>query len=358
MTPRALGRAAIAYVLIWIPMMWLYALILVAMKRVPLPQALLSGVVVMGTAALLSLGVWKLSARLPLPERGRLGFYLIQLLLAAVYTATWLGIAHGWLVVRRGPELAEAVVQRGGLWYVFQGFWLYGATAAISYVIRTQRRLRQQQIAQAQVELEAARARLAALRAQLRPHFLFNALHSVGALIRSDAGAAEQALDRLGALLRYTLDEGEESLVYLADDWQFTTNYLALERLRLGSRLVVESDLARDALECLVPSFLLQPLVENSIRHAIAIRPQGGTLWVAAARHGDRLEIEVRDDGPGADPNRLSAATGMGLSAVRRHLEMCFDGRSQMIVDTAPGAGFRVRLLLPAETQRRGSPIR
>lgn len=194
----------------------------------------------------------------------------------------------------------------------------------------------------------ASQARLRVLTSQLNPHFLFNALHSLSGLLRRDPERAQLALAHLGDLLRYALDESEQTAVYLADEWAFTEHYLEIERLRLGERLRVRTALEPAALDCRVPPFLLQPLVENAVRHGVAKRAEGGRVSVAAHIHAGRLEIEVGDDGPGADPGAVSRA-GVGLRAVRGQLEARYGHHAGFAVDTAPGAGFRVRLSLPAQ---------
>ena len=198
----------------------------------------------------------------------------------------------------------------------------------------------------AEAEAAAARAELAAVNARLDPHFLSNALHSVAALVDSDPAAAEDALDRLGDLFRYSLEQSERHTVLLGDEWRFVRDYLAIEQMRLGERLAVRMDLDPDAAEVEVPSLLLQPLVENAVRHGVGPRREGGTVRVGARRSGDRLELEVADDGVGTDPQSLGTARGTGLRTLRQRLDLDprFDGR--LAVETAPGEGFRVHVSL------------
>jgi LytS/YehU family sensor histidine kinase len=229
--------------------------------------------------------------------------------------------------------------------------WLYGLVAGVSYAVRTQGRLRDQEMAAARAETLATRAQLRALRAQLNPHFFFNALHSLTTLVRNDARAAEEALDRLGGLLRYALDEGFSDDVPLANEWEFVCDYLALESLRLGPRLCVQSELDEDALECLVPSFILQPLVENAVRHGLARRVQGGSLVIEASVKGDELLLRVRDDGRGASREETERTSGLGLRTLRQRLEARYNGSSRVEIVTAPGAGFEVIVAIPARAR-------
>ena len=195
-------------------------------------------------------------------------------------------------------------------------------------------------------EDRASRARIRALTAQMNPHFLFNTLHSLAALLRRDPAAAESVLQRLGGLLRYGIDRGD-SLLLLEEEWQFTKSYLELERVRLGPRLTVETALAPEALDRMVPPFILQPLVENAIRHAVDAAPAGGRVSVRASLRADRLTVEVVDSGPGASPELLWNAKGVGLRGVRAQLQAHFGEEAKMEAERGAG-GFTVRLVLPA----------
>ena len=200
----------------------------------------------------------------------------------------------------------------------------------------------------AQAETAATRAELASIQARLNPHFLSNALHSVSALVASDPLAAEEALDRIGDLFRYSLIQSEQHIVCLADEWRFVQDYLAIEKMRLGSRLTVELSLERAAGECNVPSFVLQPLVENAIRHGIGPRTTGGTVRVTGRRVNGRLQLEVTDDGAGARAEALDTSGGTGLRTLRQRLSLDDAFRGAVDVETAPDRGFRVRVSLDA----------
>jgi sensor histidine kinase YesM len=170
-------------------------------------------------------------------------------------------------------------------------------------------------------------------------------------LVRDEPAQAERALEQLADLLRYVLrlDRVRARTVSLEAEWQFVQNYLWLERMRLGERLIVQTALDDDALTCQVPPFTLQPLVENAVRHGLAPRDTVGTLTIRAEQADDRLHLEVADDGVGAASAPDGESTGIGLSAVVRRARAIFGTDAvQMSVTTAPGAGFCVQLSLPA----------
>jgi sensor histidine kinase YesM len=168
----------------------------------------------------------------------------------------------------------------------------------------------------------------------------------VSALVTTDPRAADEAIDRLGGLLRYTLsDDGH--MVMFRSEWNFARDYLEFERLRLGSRLSTTIDIAPEAFDVSVPSFVLQPLIENAVHHAVASRPSGGTISIAACVESNRLVLRVNDDGPGlATPG---TRPGTGLSSLRRRLDAHYGERAEMVVDSEPSRGFSVTVSLPAE---------
>lgn len=222
---------------------------------------------------------------------------------------------------------------------------------------RREARARQAALERAERERLRAQARLSqaeltALRAHLNPHFLFNTLHAVSALMREDPARAEEALERLSELLRYALrlDRERCDLVRLADEADFVRHHLALEALRFGPRLRTVLHFDPAACDALVPPFTLQPLVENAVKHAVGPRREGAALTVTAVldEEEETLHLRVCDDGPGADAARAAASPGLGLRAVRQRAEARFGPRAVVAVRTAPGEGFDVTVTLPA----------
>ena len=209
------------------------------------------------------------------------------------------------------------------------------------------------------IRAELAQAELRALKAQVQPHFLFNTLNTIAALIPTDPRAAEEMTTRLAEVFRYALSSSERETAPLSEELAFARGYLDIERARFGNRLAVVTEIEPGLEHVLVPSLLLQPVVENAVRHGIAPRPEGGTIRLQAAREGSRLRLTVEDDGPGIDPAavaRLSGATtetprapggrGFGLFSVRERLRA--NGSSDALtIESPPGGGTRVSLRLP-----------
>jgi hypothetical protein len=258
---------------------------------------------------------------------------------ALVFSAAWTAIFASFVYAIR-PDWIRGFLGDGAVWQFTWGLVIY---AAIVQVARTRARLREREAATSDAELQA-------LRSQLNPHFLFNTLHSLGQLAREDPVATQEALEHFGDLMRYVLDAGRRPSpeVPLEEELRFIRRYLSLEGLRLGERLRVVEDIEPDALEFAVPPLLLQPLVENAVRHGLAPRRQGGTIRLAARVHGETLALEVTDDGDGALPEEWKRATGMGLRSVMRQLDACFAGAAHLGITTRPQAGFSAALQMPA----------
>ena len=307
-------------------------------------------------AALLGVGVILLCRRFPWPHERRVKFLAAHLGLAILYSALWVSIVPLLFMIEtgvtRGIWRYQPFIGYAFQWEFFAGLMIYGTITSIAYAMQASERLRVEEARAAHAEHLRTRAELDALRAQLNPHFLFNTLHSLMALVRHDSRAAEDALERLSALLRYVLkvkrDETADE-VSLAEEWKFVENYLALERLRLGDRLSIRADIQPETLNCPVPAFTLQPLVENAVKHGVAPRAQGGLLCITSDLDDGALRLTVCDDGPGATPEILNVSGGLGLRVVRQRLATRYGGRAKFELATAPGGGFTVRVEIPAD---------
>jgi signal transduction histidine kinase len=203
------------------------------------------------------------------------------------------------------------------------------------------------ELAMSRLERELAEARLQALQAQLHPHFLFNAFNSIAALMHRDVDAADRMLARLGELLRRVLRRSSDPFVTLGEELEFVELYLEIEQARFGERLRVGFDVDPSARSAMVPHLLLQPLVENAVRHGIAPSTTGGRVDILAAPDGGELRVEVRDSGMGLPPGWAPSRVGVGLSSVRTRLEHVYGARHTLSIESPPGGGVRVRISLP-----------
>ena len=238
----------------------------------------------------------------------------------------------------------------------FIGFFVvYAAILAVGHALAYVGRARRQEAEALRLQAEAARlesllvaARLDALRAQLNPHFLFNALNAVSALAGSDPAGVRRVVARLSALLRRVLDGSTAREVTLADELALVDDYLDVQRVRLGDALRVTVDVPGDLRDALVPGLVLQPLVENAVEHGVArLEDRPGRIALAAARDGDALVLTVRDDGPDADG---PPGDGVGLRNTRARLAALYGPAGALDAAADPAGGFVARVRLPYHT--------
>jgi LytS/YehU family sensor histidine kinase len=223
----------------------------------------------------------------------------------------------------------------------------YAVVAVAFYALNYYRAYRERSLATARLEAQLARTQLDALRARLHPHFLFNTLNAIAALIHQDVEAADRMLARLSELLRTAIASGGAHEVPLADEVAFTERYLEIERIRFSDRLEVRLDVTADAYAAAVPQLLLQPLVENAVRHGIAPRAGRGRIDVSAYRDRGDLVLTVRDNGVGSR-GRLHDGTGLGVT--RERLRQMYGNAARIRSGDLPDGGFEVHIVLPYRT--------
>jgi sensor histidine kinase YesM len=234
------------------------------------------------------------------------------------------------------------------------GFMSYGTILLVSQVVDFYHSFQEKELKASQLKaelaearLEAAQSQLQALRAQLHPHFLFNTLNSISALLEEDAEAADEMIARLGNFLRMTLDSSAAQQVTLAQELEFLGCYLDIERVRFQDRLSVAIDIEPQSLAARVPNLVLQPIVENAIRHAIAPRFAPGVIEIRARESDSRLLIQVKDDGPGLDENFRE---GIGLANTRARLERLYGQSHRFEMKNAAEGGLIVEVEIPFVT--------
>jgi signal transduction histidine kinase len=229
---------------------------------------------------------------------------------------------------------------------------IFASSFAIDYYVQYLQRTdeaHELELRATRLQSELALAQLATLCGQLQPHFLFNAFNAIATLVRQQKNeVAVEMIAQLSALLRLTMEDTGLLEVSLERELDFALHYLAVERIRFGDKLNVEVKVAPDALPALVPRLLLQPLAENAVKHAISRRTTAGTIHLSARRQGNRLVLEIADDGPGESPGPPAAVrTGVGLANTRARLEAVYRNDFQMELLPRPEGGMLVRLDLP-----------
>jgi two-component system, LytTR family, sensor kinase len=301
--------------------------------------------------------VIRLGRRLPLRGPGWPLRVIAHLLIGAaiVFVLDILFALYAPLVAPAYVSSSTTLVRASRLfgWSFLADSMLYWGLLGVGYVVDEAARSRGREVQQSKLQGQLATARLAALKMQLHPHFLFNALHTVGALVRTGRSApAIQVVARLGDLLRRMLDGAMTQEVPLGEEVEFIRAYLEVEQIRFEDRLVVQWNIQPGVLDAKVPHLILQPLVENALRHGLGSNEAAGHLTIEARRTGESLELAVSDEGPGLDGReRAEAMRGVGLANTQLRLSQLYGKAASLEVANAPppAGGVIARIRVPFE---------
>ena len=282
----------------------------------------------------------------------RLGLCILAMALVSLMAR---GMAGHFLMTHEEKLAAKPPLPldlRHMLWR--QRMWLpymlfhYAALAGVGYAVDVRRRLRERELRTQQLENELSRAKLDALKGQLQPHFLFNTLHAIGVTAPHDGQKASRMIVHLGDLLRRTLETHKHQLVPIKEELELLAPYLEIQKLRFADRLSVLVDVPENLLDCLVPSLMLQPIVENAIRHGIEAKAGAGKITIRARAEAEVIVIEVEDDGRGLQSGRYDPSRdGIGLSATRARISKLFDGQGTFALAASRGGGAVARIRMP-----------
>jgi two-component system LytT family sensor kinase len=246
------------------------------------------------------------------------------------------------------------LVTQGATWMAVRlhiALMIYAAIAAMTQIAVNYRDARATELRTATLETQLARARLEALNAQIRPHFLFNTMHTIGQLWRAGRhDEAEQVLDSLGALFHRVHDSTSQMEVPLGEELALVREYLAIEGTRYRDRLTPVIEAPADVLSAKVPALLLQPLVENAVRHGISAISTASLIEVSASRDNGTLRLTVRDDGPGPQAPSAHRGSGTGIRNTRERLSQLYGERARLDITAAVNGGTLVTVELPFST--------
>ncbi|MBV9772904.1 MAG: histidine kinase [Gemmatimonadetes bacterium] len=318
-------------------------------RPISLPDMLVSSVINYGIWAALTPLIVAGARRFPLeaPHRLRnLGVLVLTMLVVSPLQLLAVVLIRRTLESQPFPDLGELFRRQVGNAIVINYLFFTGV-AAVYHSLRYNRAYQARERAALELEARLARAQLEVLRIQLHPHFLFNTLHAISGLMLHDVRAARRMMAQLSDLLRLSLEGGEEHLVPLRQELEFLGLYLDIQQVRFGDRLRVELAVAPDTLDFELPRLILQPLVENAIRHGIAPRAAPGRVEVRAERHGGVFRVEVSDDGVGLRPSAGAVREGIGLGNTRARLRQLYGGEHAFELGQRPGGGVRVWFEIP-----------
>lgn len=271
----------------------------------------------------------------------------VSILCAALVTMTLVPVIL-WFAPCGDPDITTLELFR----FVFLGqvvayLWIYWAVLIAGYAFDFYRKYREHALHASRLETQLAQTQLQMLKMQLQPHFLFNTLNAISALMHRDVELADRMVARLGELLRSTLENTGTQEVTLRQELDFIQPYLEIEQARYGPRMRVRIEVDDSVMDALVPNMILQPLVENAIRHGIGNRTNGGLIVVRAFRVADLLELQVCDNGPGIPDGTDGIREGVGLANTRARLLQLYGQEQHLELHNAPEGGLVVRLALP-----------
>lgn len=291
-------------------------------------------------------------------ERGRWPFRLFLHLVASAVLAGMHIAIHAAIIVLTEPFPWRQNYEFSG---VFAGqfrsifnldFLTYWGVLGVGLAISYYQKYRAGELRAVELQAQLAQAQLQALKMQLHPHFLFNTLNAIAALVRKNENkAATDMLAGLSDLLRLALENVGTQEVALKQEIDFLERYLEIEKIRFADRLHVRMNIAPETLEARVPNLILQPLVENAIRHGVALHATSGVIEIGAERHDGRLRLQVKDDGPGLPPDQ-SLRNGVGLSNTLARLQRLYGSAQSLVFENAPAGGAVVTLEIPFEPAR------
>ena len=317
------------------------------------PPSLLYGAVLWGWWGCVTSAMWKLSQRVPLASS-----FSPKAISAHVLAGSALGVVHllllgslgftdaGWQAHTTALAIWTSLlnINRFGMEVLLYGFVL-GITGIIQFQIRAQ----QEALKSLELQKQLSTAHLRALQMQLEPHFLFNTLNAITTLVELERSKeAAEMLSHLNAILKSTLKRTTPEKVLLSQELEIMENYLAIEQVRFADRLRIEIKADPSALDGLVPCFLLQPIVENAIRHGIANCENEGLVEASARRDGSMLHLRIRDSGPGLSAHPQNGH-GIGLSNIRERLTHFYQGEYMMRAQPVDTGGFEVAIAIPYE---------
>ena len=297
------------------------------------------------------------AARLPIERSNWIRSALLHVPISIVFSVVLTALARVMIWVVLGYRLGRPLTLESTTNFVVgnftEGIGIYLLIALMSYAYSYYQRYREGQVKTLQLEAQLSHAQLQALKMQLHPHFLFNTLHSISALLSKDVEAARKMITRLGDFLRLTLENSGSQEVTLKQEMEFLSCYLEIERIRFQNRLVTRIDLGEQTLVAKVPNLILQPIVENAIRHGIAPRSSPGFIDIAAKQLDGRLRIQIRDNGPGLPEHRTSQnqfKKGLGLANTETRLQRLYGADHLFDLSNDPAGGLIVTLEIPFHT--------
>jgi sensor histidine kinase YesM len=336
-------------VLFWTAIALSFATNLHLTQQVPWREAVINSLADWYCFALLSIPMLALARRFQFQRTNWLSTALLHLFASIFFSGFWIMLRAGIAQIEHAIYGSASDFSGDFVRLFTKSFhlnlWIYWVILAVSHAVEYYRKLNERELKTAELEKSLTQAKLRALQSQLNPHFLFNTLHTISALMHIDVEKADRMVAKLSDLLRYALDSTDEHEVALRDEIAFLKRYLEIEQTRFGDRLTVTMDIPADTWDARVPNLILQPIVENAIRHGIEPHSKPGKIHLSARRENSQLILEVRDNGMGLNPNKKRE--GIGTSNTRLRLQQLYGAKQTFTLENATEGGLLATIKLP-----------
>lgn len=341
------------FILFWTAIALSFAINSHFAQKFPWREAILGSLGDWYSRALLALPILWLARRFQFHQRNWLATGLLHLFASIFFAGFWIilraAIAQIEFHIYGYPANFSGVFVDLFTRSFHLNLWIYWVILSVSHAFDYYRKLSERDLKTAELERSLTQAKLRALQSQLNPHFLFNTLHTISALMHIDVEKADRMVAKLSDLLRYALDNTDEHVIPLRDEIAFLKRYLEIEQTRFGDRLTVTMDIPEDTLNAEVPNLILQPIVENAIRHGIEPHAKPGKIHLSARREKGELILQVRDNGAGLRPN--NTREGIGTSNTRQRLQQLYAHNQTFALENAPEGGLLATIKLPVRSE-------
>jgi two-component system LytT family sensor kinase len=322
--------------------------------QVPWREAIVNSLADWYCFALLSIPMFSLARRFQFHRANWVSTALLHLFASIFFSGFWIMLRAGLAQIERAIDGAPADFSADFVKLFTKSFhlnlWIYWVILAVSHAFEYSSKLGDRELKNAELEKSLTQAKLRALQSQLNPHFLFNTLHTISALMHIDVEKADRMIAKLSDLLRYALDNTDDHEIPLRDEINFLKRYLEIEQTRFGDRLTVTMDIPEDIVDIEVPNLILQPIVENAIRHGIEPHAKPGKIHLSARRENDRLVLQVRDNGTGLRSGHQRE--GIGTSNTRLRLQQLYGANQTFTLENAAEGGMLATITLPLRRQQ------
>ncbi len=342
--------------IIWAFLLWtiwvlFYALVMyLQVANLPFLIALIASANYNYIFAFISILIWFLCKKIPFDRTNKILFVSYHFILAILFSALWLFLSYGFWYLSEGERIFEQVDIRGIIgWQFLFGIIQYFLVAGIFYTIIYYRDLKQKELEEAELKILTRDAELKALKLQMNPHFLFNSLNSINALVTKDPNLARKMISQLSELLRISLESHDKLLIPLKEELDLVHTYLSIEQMRFGDKMIFKEDVDPSLLTKPFPAMLLQPLLENAVKHGIANTRTGGTISLSIKRADNRLVGTVVNETDGDSTSKIPtpASNGISFNNIRQRLDRMYGNNYSWRIDNTEENKFKVEFKLP-----------